>query len=180
MRQVKHWGGRVKTKMGGTQKRRYVRALTGHSGWDSTSLKAALHSAGRPLEGAIWRYTHPRSKKQEKKKSPPPLSLCVPLIKHAKGVEWNLMVRMRLPHRCWGATSWWGSGRPVGSMGSLWGTWSEPGTQQQLITSLQHTHFTERLDRHIYDFFLMKFYNHAQCLYVLKPLQWTIEVVFLP
>lgn len=36
--------------------------LTGHSGWDSISLKAALHSAGRPPEGAVWKYTHLHSK----------------------------------------------------------------------------------------------------------------------
>lgn len=39
---------------------------------------------------------------------------------------------MLLPHRCWGATSWWGSGKLEGSKGSLEETWFEPRTKRDL------------------------------------------------
>lgn len=48
-----------KTKKGGIRKgetceeKQQKRVLTGHSGWGSIFLKAALHSVGRPLGGAI-------------------------------------------------------------------------------------------------------------------------------
>lgn len=39
--------------------------LTGHSGLDSTSPKAALRSEGRPLEDAVWKYTRLHSETEE-------------------------------------------------------------------------------------------------------------------
>lgn len=61
-----------------------------------------------------------------------------------------------LPHKCWGATFWWGSGKQVESTGSRRGTWSEPEGERRHIIN-------ERGRRFIYTFPLFLFPQQTTC-----------------